>query len=96
MVTVKRVTTDGAMIQIAASDPAGQTPAQVFYFFPAGSSDGPTSNLVPDWAADAIMTDPAIAHHFECTPPRPAAVGVVDVDAHDAGPVATTDKKAKK
>ena len=79
MITVRRVSTTGGMIQIAASEPPKEPGgpigvAQTFYFFPAGSDEGPTSNVMPDWAVNAVMTDAGIAHHFECTPPWGPAV----------------------
>lgn len=40
-----------------------------YHFYPAGSTDGPDTHQCSEIATRSIMEDPAIAVHFECTPP---------------------------
>lgn len=81
MFKIRRVTTEPASaIHILVDQPEGDgdggfTRAGSFFFFPAGSEDGPDAHHVNPAAAAGIMGDPGIAHHFECTPPwTPAPV----------------------
>jgi|WetSurMetagenome_2_1015567.scaffolds.fasta_scaffold594596_2 hypothetical protein len=57
---------------------AGLAAGGHFLFYPAGSQDGPAEYQVGEPVARAVMDDPGLAGHFECSPAlggSPAAPG---------------------
>lgn len=78
MFTLKRVsTTPASAIRILVDAPqgdgdTGMAQGGAFYFFPPGSDQGESEHGMSEHSARAIMADPAVAVHFECTPELPA------------------------
>lgn len=70
----RKTTAPGSPIHVMVDQPQGDGDAGLaaggsFYFYPAGSEDGPSDHHVSKVAADAIMGDPELAKHFDCSPP---------------------------
>lgn len=93
MFTVKRISTEPSQpIQIVAHD--GDRVSGL-YFFPAGSSDGPTVHQTSEAVTAAIMSDPGLVGHFDCDPAWPVVAAKGPVVAED-GVDATDGRRAKK
>lgn len=91
MYQLKRVSTSPAtpfriaIAQAQEDGDAGLTAGGSFEFYPAGSDEGPQAHQVSEHAARAIMEDPGIAQHFECTPPlAPKGSPAAPADAGNA------------
>lgn len=91
MFTLTRLsTTPASPLRVVISQPeggdAGLTVGGTFYFQPAGDDHGDDRAGMSEYAARAIMGDPALAPHFRCDPslPAPAAPPAPEADPPSA------------
>jgi hypothetical protein len=108
MYTIRRVSTvPKSPLRVVVDQPQGKDAGfgagGSFYFYPAGSEDGPDQFGVTEHTARTIMGDRGLAVHFSCSPALPGTEPAASEPEEaaepaqdDAAPAIPAGRRARK